>query len=182
MKRLYYLTQSLDSVSQISDDLHREGLSDWNIHVLSKDAAGLYHRHIHEAHLFQQNDVIHSGEMGALIGALIGLFIALSADFLLPLQHSLPMLVLAAIAATFTFFGAWSGGLVGITRENYKVRRFHDDLEKGQYLIMVDVLRQQEILIKQQINRYHPEALLAAQGSSWIQPFSYNFWFASRKA
>ena len=178
MKRLYYLTQSLDSVSKISDDLHREGLSDWNIHVLSKDAAGLYHRHVHGANLFQQNDLIHSGEMGAMIGATLGILAGLMIDSL----FALPMLVPAAVMVSATLFGAWSGGLVGITKENYKVKRFHDDLEKGQYLIMVDVHGTQELLVKQQVQRYHPEALLAAQGSSLTQPFSYNFWFSPRKA
>ena len=55
MKRLYYLTDTLDSVSKISTNLHQDGITDWNIHVLSKDEAGLYHRHVHSAHLFQQN-------------------------------------------------------------------------------------------------------------------------------
>ncbi|MGI9275566.1 MAG: hypothetical protein ACR2PT_12065 [Endozoicomonas sp.] len=182
MKRLYYLTDTLGSVSKISDDLHQDGITDWNIHVLSKDEAGLYHRHVHSAHLFQQNDVIHSGEQGAIIGGLIGLVIALALETQAFFEHSLPLLVLLAIAGLFTLFGAWSGGLAGVTRENYKIQRFHSDLEKGKHLIMVDVLRNQELLIRQQLSQYHPEAVLAAEGTSLIHPFSYNFWVTPRQA
>lgn len=182
MKRLYYLTDSLDSVSQISEDLHREGITDWNIHVLSKDEAGLYHRHVHSAHMFQQNDVIHSGEMGALIGGMTGLLVALILDVWIPFSEPVPVVILGLIAGIFTLFGAWSGGLAGVTQENYKIRRFHDDLERGKHLILVDVHKSEELVVRQQLQQYHPEALLAAQGSTLIQPFSYNFWFTPKKA
>ena len=104
---------------------------------------------------------------------LIGLLIALVLETQVIFEHSLPLLALLSIAGFFALFGAWSGGLAGVTRENYKIRRFHSDLEKGKYLIMVDVLKNQEQLIRQQLSQYHPEALLAAEGTSLIHPFCY---------
>lgn len=182
MKRLYYLTGTLNSVSQISEDLHNNGVTDWHIHVLSKDEAGLYHRHVHSAHLFQQNDVIHSGELGAILGGAVGLVIVLI------LHHAMPFLtgpvapaMLVFIAGVLTLFGAWCGGLVGATRENYKVARFHNDIERGKHLIMVDVHKPQEQQVRQQLRQYHPEALLAATGSSWILPFNRHFWLSPKR-
>ena len=180
MKRLYYLSKTLESVSKIVDDLHREGVSDWNIHVLSKDEAGLYHRHIHSAHILQQNDVIHSGQLGAMLGMLAGACFAVITDYWLAV-HDLSTAILALIAGTFTLFGAWSGGLVGVMKENYKIARFHNDLEKGDYLLLIDIDKTQELSICQQISRFHPDTVLAAQGTSLIQPFNYHFWFPARK-
>lgn len=182
MKRLYYLTDTLNSVSQISDDLHNNGVTDWHIHVLSKDEAGLYHRHVHSAHMFQQNDVIHSGELGAILGGTISLLTVFVLHNVLPfISEPVPPMILLFVAVVLTLFGAWSGGLVGAMRENYKVAQFHDDIEQGKYLIMVDVLKPQEQKVRQQLRQYHPEALLAAIGSSWILPFKRRFWFNPKR-
>ena len=176
MKRLYYLTDSLESVSKISEDLHHDGITDWNINVLSKDEAGLYHRHIHSANLFQVNDIIHSGELGALLGGVLGLSVAVILGMWNPVGISLSFPFLILVAGVFTLFGTWSGGLAGVTRENYKTARFHQELENGHYLIMIDVSKDQEKIIRFHLGQYHPEALLAAEGSSLITPFSLNFW------
>ncbi|MRI34734.1 hypothetical protein EOPP23_17260 [Endozoicomonas sp. OPT23] len=180
MKRLYYLAKTLESVSKIVDDLHHEGISDWNIHVLSKDEAGLYHRHIHSAHIFQQNDVIHSGLLGAMMGIVFGTTFSLLIEYWLH-AHDLSIAIHALVAGTFTMFGAWSGGLVGVMKENYKITRFHHDLEKGQYLLLIDIHKTEETAIRQQILRFHPETIFAAQGTSLIQPFNYHFWFPAKK-
>ncbi|AMO57286.1 hypothetical protein [Endozoicomonas montiporae] len=182
MKRLYYLTGTLNSVSQISEDLHHTGVTDWHIHVLSKNEAGLYHRHIHSANLFQQNDVIHSGELGAILGGILGLVTAFILHHLLPfISEPVPPLVLLMVAGVMTLFGAWSGGLAGAMRDNYKIAQFHDDIEQGKHLIMVDVHKPQEQQVRQQLRQYHPEALLAAIGSSWILPFNRRFWFSPKR-
>ena len=182
MKRLYYLTDTLNSVSQISDDLHNKGVTDWHIHVLSKDEAGLYHRHVHSAHLFQQNDVIHSGELGAMLGGTISLITVFVLCVILPfISEPIPPMIPLIVAAIFTLFGAWSGGLVGSMRDNYKIAQFHDDIEQGKHLIMVDVHKPQEQQVRQQLRQYHPEALLAAIGSSWILPFNRRFWLKPKR-
>ena len=182
MKRLYYLTDTLKSVGQISDDLHHHGVNDWHIHVLSKDEAGLYHRHVHSAHLFQQNDVIHSGEVGAMLGGVTGLATVFILHHIMPLlTEPVPPAVLLFIAGVLTLFGAWSGGLVGAARENYKIAQFHEDIEQGKHLIMVDVHQPQEQQVRQQLRQYHPEALLAAIGSSWILPFNRRFWLSPKR-
>ncbi|WP_156497956.1 hypothetical protein [Oleiphilus sp. HI0043] len=42
MKRLYYLSPSIDSVDQVSKDLHEHGITDWNFHIISTNEEGLY--------------------------------------------------------------------------------------------------------------------------------------------
>ena len=176
MKRLYYLANTLDSVSKISRDLHHEGVDDWHLHVLSRNEAGLYHRHIHSSHIFQQNDIIHSGELGTIIGGVIGLLLVVLIELWTPFGASVPPPILILIAGTFTLFGTWSGGLAGITRENYKTARFHDDLENGKHLIMADVSKRQEQTVRYHLEKYHPEAVMAGEDTPVIMPFNSGFW------
>lgn len=180
MKRLYYLTDTLDSVSQISQDLHNQGIDNWHLHVLSRNEAGLYHRQIHSSHIFQENDVIHSGELGAITGGMIGLLSVVIIELSLPFGTPVSLPILILVAGVFTLFGAWSGGLAGITRENYKIARFHNDLEQGHHLIMVDVSRRQESVIRNQLARFHPEALQAGEDTPMIIPFNRKFWRYSK--
>ena len=37
MKRLYYLSPTIDSAEQVSNDLHEKGITDWHFHIVSKD-------------------------------------------------------------------------------------------------------------------------------------------------
>lgn len=177
MKRLYYLTDSLESVTQITGDLHQDGITDWHLHVLSRNEAGLYHRKVHSANVFQENDIIHLGEVGAMIGGAVGLVASTLIGWLQPFGFNPPFPFLLFQAGLFTLFGAWSGGLIGCTKENYKIARFHNDLDNGRHLIMVDVYKQQEKKIRHHLHQYHPEACLAGEDSTLTIPFfSPNFW------
>lgn len=171
MKRLYYLTDSIDSTESISNDLHRLGITDWNLHVLSKDDDGLFRHHIHGANTLQRLDVIHSGEQGALIGIAIGLCAGTALMLGKPFGLELGLIAIAAIVIVFTLFGTWVGGMVGLTHESYKIKRFHNDLEAGRYLIMVDFRKKQEQQVKDLMDKHHQEALFVGQDTSWINPF-----------
>ena len=73
MKRLYYLSPSIDSVDDVSQDLHEHGITDWNFHIISTNEDGLYSHHLHSANAFQRTDVIRFVERGLLSGGLVGL-------------------------------------------------------------------------------------------------------------
>ena len=73
MKCLYYLAPTLDSTRSISNDLHAVGVSDWYIHVVSRDEAGLKKEHIHSSNYIETYDFVRTGLLGASIGFLVGL-------------------------------------------------------------------------------------------------------------
>lgn len=171
MKRLYYLTDTIDSTEGISKDLHQLGITNWNLHVLSKDDDGLYRHHIHGANTLQRLDLIHSGEQGALIGVVIGLGIGITLMMGKPFDIDLDLIALSAITIVFTLFGTWVGGLSGLSHESYKIKRFHNDLEAGKYLIMVDFRKAREPDVVQLMENHHPEARFSGQDTTWINPF-----------
>jgi len=172
MKRLYYLTESMESTESISDDLHNAGVTDWNFHVVSKHhEAGLYRRHIHSANLLHKSDIVHCAERGVVVGFVGGIlaswFLANVPVFSTTIGQGTAMLVILF----GVLLGGWLGGFVGIQTENYKLKRFHDKIEEGYFLILVDVEVGQEEIVREIMEKRHQEAQYAVSGSSVITPF-----------
>lgn len=167
MKRLYYVTSRIDSAEQIANDLHKEGISDWHFRVLSKDHIGLHQHHIHSTNYLQEFDVVHSGLRGTIVGVVVGLTLCLTVNKL----AGYPALSLQLLILIGALFGTWLGALIGLSHENYKVARFHNEIEDGKYLIMVDVRKNEEDKIKEVMERYHPEALKSGEDTTLINPF-----------
>jgi hypothetical protein len=171
MKRMYYLTGSIDSTEQIANDLHEEGITDWNFHVHSKDASGLFKKRIHSANFIQKLDIIRYSERGAMIGFAIATIATAYIMTTKPLGPEVDGLVYVAIFGFITLFGGWVGGLAGLATENQKIAMFHDDIENGKYLILIDVRPGEEEKVKTFMARKHPEATLRRVGSTHINPF-----------
>jgi len=171
MKRLFYLTKNIDSTEQISHDLHHAGITDWNFHVLSKDEAGLYKRRIHSANVIQKTDLVHSLEKSTLIGLGAGLLAALVLSQI-PVHGEAPSFaILAGVFVAGILFGVWHGTLYGVQNENIKVKPFHDKIEQGFYLIMVDVAARQVAQVQELMAKRHPEAQFCTKDSTLVSPF-----------
>lgn len=169
MKRLYYLTEDLEATQRIADALRRAGLSEWNFHVLSKDEAGLYQRRIHSGTPIHWRDLIRSGERGALIGFVAGLWVGIIAVMTLELSGQQALIVQFALTLLPTLFGAWVGGLVGLSTENYKIQRFHGDLEAGRHLLLIDIERSFVPMVRKLMS--HFPAFEAGMDTPAILPF-----------
>ncbi len=173
MKRMYYLTDSLDSTEQISVDMRQQGIANWRFHVLSKDEAGLYERRIHSANDFQQLDIIRFGERGAVVGFIFAILVTIFVLNFKPFGPNPGALIYLAIFGFITMFGAWVGGLAGIASENHKIALYRNELEAGKYLIMIDVRKGQEERVKALMEQQHPEAKLMRVDSTFTNPFNF---------
>lgn len=170
MTRLYYLADGLHTCELVGRTLQEAGVRDWNFHVLSKDEIGLYQHRIHAATAYQRLDIVHSGERWALGGAALGLAIGLGALALLPATvDGLTVTLLTAIGA---LAGAWRGALLGLGRESYKIARFHDALEAGRHLIMVDVADRHRAHIRELLSVRFPSVEFHGRDSVLIVPFA----------
>ena len=172
MKRLYYLTKSIQSAENVALDLHKTGVSDWNFHVMSQcNESGLYRRNIHSANTIHKTDIIHGAERGSIAGLFGGLLLAwyISIESLVGFQASLGALLFATLFGVL--LGGWLGGFVGIQSENYKIHRFHDHLKQGHFLIMVDVQSGEEQKLQEVMSYKHPEVIYCDDDSTLILPF-----------
>lgn len=167
MRRLYYIADDLPTTQAISETLHEEGITDWNFHVVAKDEGGLYRHQIHSATPIQQLDIVHTGERFAMIGAVVGLVGGGIAYY----SASLPLLSVFAFTLASALFGAWLGGMVGLSRENYKLEPFHDEIEAGRYLLMVDVQKESKARVREIMNMGFPRVRFCGKDSTVINPF-----------
>lgn len=172
MRCIYYLSPTLKSTQQISDDLHSIGVDDWFLHIHSKNESGLVKEHLHSSNYLETLDFIREGFIGAGIGFLAGLTLAGIAAITDPFNATIPWYAYAAIVCLITCFGAWVGGLTGVARENKKIANFHDDIAAGKYLVLIYAKENQVEKIQQMMNQKHQEASLAAIDPHFLNPFA----------
>jgi hypothetical protein len=171
MKCMYYLAPNLVSTHQVSDDLHEVGIDDWYIHVISKDAAGLKNEKIHSSNWLETTDLLRIGFIGANLGFIAGVLIAGGLLLFEPFGPNVPKIAYIFMVAVSTGFGAWVGGLTGIDTENRKIRRFHESIEKGEYLILIYAHKGEGEKIKEVMHKRHPESRHVATDRHFINPF-----------
>lgn len=172
MKTNYYLSPTLKTTQQISQDLHEVGINDWFIHVVSKNETGLKKEQIHSSNYLETLDLVRNSAIGALLGFIVGVFAAGALMYFKPFGPSMPDFVYLIVIILFTLFGTWEGGLAGVARENNKLAKFQDDLEQGKYLILIYVWKDQEQAVKDMMSRIHPEVELVATDIQYFNPFS----------
>ena len=170
MKCIYYLTSTLTSTHQISDDLHEAGISDWFFHVISKNESGLKKEHIHSSNYLETLDIIRDGCIGAMVGLLVGVMVSLFVKAFGP--DEVPSIIYFIIPTVLVLFGAWTGGLVGTAHENNKISKFHDEIEAGKYLILIYARQEEEETVKAMMTKKHTEAKLVAIDTHLLNPFS----------
>jgi len=173
MKRLYDLTHSIDCAEGVSRDMHKAGVRDWNFHIMSRDKKGLTKHHLHSTNtLIHERDVIRIGERGAIIGVAAGLCATISflmlTDFI-PIRMVSEMSMLF-FSVAFGVIGALLGALLGLALENAKIKRFHGDLDAGNYLIMIDIRKRDAPKIEKMMSLQRG-AVPAGDDTSIISPF-----------
>lgn len=172
MKCLYYLAPNLVSTHQISDDLRAAGIDEWLLHIVSKDEEGLKREKLHSSNWFETTDILRDGFIGANFGFIIGVLLAAGFMIFEPFGTGIPAVSYLFLVVVATLFGAWVGGLTGIDSENRKIRRFHDDIDSGKYLILIYAPKGKGEPVRAMMKERHPEASHVATDRQFINPFS----------
>jgi hypothetical protein len=171
MKRLYYLTDNVDVAKRMSDRLHHEGITDWNFHVLGRNKAQIVRHHLHSTTPLQELDIVRSGGRGVLIGFVTGILLTGYVALFTSFGEQLNWMGQLASIVLFSMFGAWVGGLAGMSSENYKIRRFHRDIVKGNLLLLVDVVPSQVAAVENIVMQF-PEVRKGGEDTTFINPFA----------
>ena len=169
MKRLYFVFRGTQPAHAISKDVTALGFDEGQLHFLNKDHAGLDAQGVNQTNIFEEKDIGHSGFYGGIIGCIAGLlFTAFLAST--SLGEYLNLVIGFFLIGLFTAFGTWTGGIVGISKDNHHIERFHDDIEHGETLLMIDAYddRQEDKVITLMFTR-HKEARYKGQDHNYSE-------------
>ena len=170
MLRHYYISDDLDDLEVIENELQNKGLSTPQIHVLSENDAEVEKHHLHAIESVFKKDVVHSTEVGALVG-LVGASLVLIIAYLMN-WHTSPVgwVPFGFLAVVVLGFCTWEGGLIGIQIPNYQFKRFQKFLKEGNHVFFVDVDSDQEAALSEVVDK-HPRLKLAGTGEAtptWV--------------
>lgn len=164
MKRLYYLSDNLDLVEHIADALHHAGISAWDFHVLSKDAEGIYRRHLLSAGTLHRRGIMRGSERGALGGFLLGLAASIMLVVFWRLSPAMSLIAFASVTFVPMLVGSWLGAEIGRLVQGQRLAAFNDDIERGKAVLIIDVDREhfscaQDLMKQFPALRVHPASL-----------------------
>ncbi len=153
MKRFYYTGESLDELEHVGRDLELCGIPRSQIYLLSNDDFGLDNHDVNRVASFLKTDVIHLGEIGALLGLAIATAILLVTHFsgIATQVGWVPFVFLAIVSFGFT---TWEAGFIGIQRPNTHFLRFQEALAQGRHVLFVETRAQDKKKLKKVFKGY----------------------------
>lgn len=176
MKRHFYISNDLDDLDRIEQELENKGVHKPQIHVFSKDDTAVEtHDHLHNIESVFKKDLVHGTITGAWVGVVIaGLVLIVTSYTSWPESYTwVPFIFLAIVLLGFS---AWVGGLVGIESPNRDFKRFEQQLREGKHVFIVDVDPEQENVLDSVVEA-HPGLQLAGTGKApprWVVMGQHN--------
>ncbi|MEP5763150.1 MAG: NAD/FAD-utilizing enzyme [Halieaceae bacterium] len=165
MKRHYYISNDLDDLDHVEEELENAGVATPQMHVLSRDDAGVANRpHLHPVEAVLKKDVVRGTEIGAMIGA-VGAVIVLAVAYFSGVTETVGWVPFVFLSVIVLGFCTWEGGLFGIQEPHADFVRFQDDLDAGKHVFFVDVDADQEAALAR-ITAAHPGLQAAGEGEA----------------
>ncbi|MGK0498535.1 MAG: hypothetical protein ACJAYG_000166 [Oceanicoccus sp.] len=177
MKRHFYISDSLEDLAKVETELKDGGIAIPQIHVLSQNEADLEHHNLHQVEAVLKRDVVHSMEIGAIVGviaSILVLVVAYVAGWTNSAAGWIPFIFLAVVVLGFC---TWQGGLFGIQEPHYQFKRFQSALNEGKHVFFVDVTEQQKAILSKIVDN-HPQLQDAGEGEStpeWVVEWQKNW-------
>lgn len=170
MKRLYYLSDDIDSTQKIADAIHETGVTDWHFAVYCHDTEQLKIKRTHRAGPLLQLDIVHSAERGALSGAIFGISVGGLFWLLQTPGYLVDAAQFAVISSISCLLGMGFGAIAGFSQRNYKIAPFLQAIEEGNQLILIDVHKNQQASVEA-LMRQQEHATKVGEGSTISNPF-----------
>ncbi|MBP1150096.1 MULTISPECIES: DUF1269 domain-containing protein [Methylocaldum] len=155
MRRIYFLVPNIEITKKIVDELLLARIEERHIHVLAKRGTPL--EDLPEATFLQKTDFLPALEQGVALGGATGLLAGLVA-IALPTGLVLGGGALFAITLAGAGVGGLMSSMVGSSIGNRRIDQFQEAMEKGEFLLMIDVPRDRVEEIEAIIKKHHPEA------------------------
>lgn len=177
-KRHFFVSDDLEDLASIEQELDDAGVLTPQIHVLTLDASGAAeHKDLHEVTSLMRRDLVHSTLFGAgigIIGAALVLLVAALLGWTDTAAGWLPWIFLAVIVLGFC---TWEGGLWGIQEPHVQFKRFEEVIRGGRHVLFVDVEPDQEGILDAAVARHArlEPAGVASGAPQWLYGLQVRF-------
>lgn len=158
MRRLYFLVPTVESATQIVDELLLARIEERHIHIAAKDHHMLEEANLPEANLLQESDFIPALERGLTVGGATGLVAGIVAVTFPPAGLVLGGGAILAASLAGAGVGAWVSSMIGADAPNTQLKEFENAIQQGQLLMMLDVPTARVDEIIELVKKHHPEA------------------------
>lgn len=172
MKRFYYMARSLVGVKGITRDLSKVGIGENRLHVVGSNPSELDRAKVHYATPLEETDVMHSGYVGAWWGFYAGLISGFVLVFSNPWGIQLGITAFLAATLFFTCFGAWLGGLLGVSMPNHHLVPFMRRMRRHQYLVFIDTDNEHQTQRMREVMRTHKRDVEELGSEDNYSPFN----------
>jgi len=158
MRRLYFLVPTVESASQIVDELLLARIEERHIHIAAKDHHALEEANLPEANLLQESDFIPALERGLAVGGATGLLAGIVAVSFPPAGLLLGGGAILGMSLAGAGVGAWVSSMIGSDVPNSQFKGFEQAIADGQLLMIIDVPKARVETITDLVKKHHPEA------------------------
>jgi hypothetical protein len=157
MLRRYFISDDLNDLDVIEEQLESAGISTPQIHVLTAHDAELdHHEHLHRVQSFMKKDIVHSTLIGAMVGVCAFVLVIAVAHFAGWTKTAAGWVPFLFLATVLLGFCTWEGGLFGIQEPNYHFARFEQAIKDDKHILCVDLERDQEAVLEG-VLKSHPK-------------------------
>lgn len=158
MRRLYFLVPDVESAKTIVDELLLARIEERHLHIVAKDHHALEEAHLPEAGLLEESDFVPALERGLTVGGATGLLAGIAAVTFPPAGLILGGGAILATSLLGAGLGAWVSSMIGVSIPNRQLDRFHEAIEQGELLMLIDVPKDRVDEITDLVQQHHPEA------------------------
>jgi len=155
MKHAYYLSEDINELETVHDELIDFGFKEDEIHVLSEHDDEVESHHLQAVNPLEKTDVTRTISIGALVGLFLAAFV-LAIPYLFNINTPAGNVPFIFAALVLLGFSAWEGGLLGLHQSNHKYEKVMDKLRDGKHLLILDYYDYQDKIVKK-VREKHPK-------------------------
>ena len=171
--QLKFLLNNLGESDELQRELMGLGIPDRDIHFLSERHGDFAGHKINEASILEERDVVHSIAQGGFLGVLAGVAVTLGIHVFQFWEWQLQAINVVFLMALFIGFGAWLGGLFGISHRNYRLSQYESELQQGKAIMLLYTKGEQAQRARTLVERRHPKAVFLGEDSNYDNPFKH---------
>lgn len=157
MQRIYFLVPDIETSRTIVAELEQTEVEQKHIHIVA--AAGVALEDLPEASLLQKSDFLPALERGIPLGAATGLLVGL-VSIVVPGGIAMGGGALLACMAAGAGVGSFMGSMIALEIPNSRHKDFQQAIERGEFLMLIDVPKERVIEIENLVLALHPNAEL----------------------